>query len=196
MKQKTWPYIFLLVIWIISIFFGFPNLTVQAGAEQSANDNSTTIQIWNRAQGPIVLQLTGPQKYSFTVNPNEKLSVQVVKGSYRYSYKTCGSEQSGQLSITKPTKFNTIQCVLVKVKVCNFTSGPFNLKLSGPSNYNFTINRGTNVIQVFQGKYQFSAQTNYCGGGEGGMTKKGVQTLSNGSRWPWGCRFVRRKYNC
>lgn len=187
MKIRNFPLLLIILTLIIPIFSTPPIYSTQAAG--TVQTDTTSLQIWNRALGPIVFQLSGPKKYSFIVKPDEKLTVQVLKGDYRYSYVACNKTQTDKISIKKPAKINTVKCEVAKVTMINNTSGPMTLKLSGPAEYFFTLQTGKTKIEVVKGKYKFLVHSD-CMRSPGGNIK-GAITLFNGMRWPWFCRIAR-----
>lgn len=176
--------IFLILISLTLSTFLIPPVSPSQAAG-TTQTKTTSLQIWNRSDGQIVFQLSGPKNYSFTVMPNEKLNVQVLKGNYKYSYDACGANQNDKITINKPTKFATTKCSLVIVTFNNKTPRPLIAKFSGPAEYKFTFPLGVTKFKVIKGAYDYTLQSYACNSGGKSLIKTGKIKFINGTRWGW-----------
>jgi hypothetical protein len=165
-------------------------LTLAACPKKPPTPPATYKLVLNNKTGQVVkITLSGPVTYTFTLQPG-KTSQDVKPGKYRYSYQACQGEKKGTLEVKKNGTLLTLAACPknkkpgggeVTVKIKNDTGGTVWLTLTGPANYNFTLNPGRSTITVLKGKYSYKIYG--CGGG----TATGTRQIGNNLEWRFWC---------
>ena len=81
---------------------------------QAATGGTAQLIITNATAERVTLQLSGPKKYTFYVNPG-KNAFEVLKGVYTYSYTSCGIAKTGKMIILNNYKFKVLVLSLIHI---------------------------------------------------------------------------------
>lgn len=137
------------------------------------------LNIHNDTEDSVQITLTGPEDYSFTVEPGKWLKT-VVEGEYKYSYGACGEKFSGEITVEDAQQWLIIDpCGAIptyeKFVVDSHLGESLTLQLVGPQTYDLAVSLGTNkFINLQTGYYTFKYTA--CGGDLSGL----VQITKNG----------------
>lgn len=141
---------------------------------------SWDLNIHNNTEDDVKVTLTGPKNYSFTLEPG-KWTKTVVEGTYKYSYTTCGTKQSGEVTVENDhTWIYIVTCadeaLYAKFVVDSHLGQALTLHMVGPQSYDLAIELGTNrFLDIQTGYYTYSYDA--CG-----TTLTGeVRVLKNGT---------------
>lgn len=162
--------------------------TVTKG-EDDAKSSKIKITVNNQTGAAVWLTFTG-QATVYHQAPAGKSTVELAKGTYKYTYFACGKNNEVKLNVKKAETIQ-IKCggskdkddkdgKTITLKVQNNTGGLLTLVLSGPQSYNFTLGTGMNKITIVPGNYNYTV---WAGCGSASGTKK----LSGGLIWTWWC---------
>ncbi len=144
---------------------------------------SWDLNIHNNTEGDVKITLTGPKNYTFTLEPG-KWSKTVVEGTYKYSYTTCGSKQSGEVKVENDhTWIYIVTCadeaLFAKFVVSSHLGQALTLSMVGPQNYDLAIELGSNrFLDIQTGFYAYTYDA--CGttlAGEVRVLKNGTTNL-------------------
>ena len=150
----------------------------------SAAPKKWDLNIHNNTEEGVKIILTGPEDYTFTVDPGKWLKT-VVEGDYKYSYSACDEKFSGEITVEDDLQWLIIdQCSALpeyaKFVVDSHLGEGLTLQLVGPQSYDLSISLGTNkFISLQTGFYSFTYTA--CGGantGELRLTKNGTARLT------------------
>lgn len=139
--------------------------------------------VHNNTEGKVKVNLSGPEKYSFTVDPGwtEKL---VVEGDYEYNFPGCSGKDEGDITVDKDNVVLLIpKCgaptSYAKFVVDSHLPGTITVTMTGADDIALEISLGKNRFpQMVVGYYQYSYDA--CGqtlGGEIRVTKNGQARL-------------------
>lgn len=171
--KKTW--FSLLMVLAIALTVALP---------VSAAPKKWDLNIHNDTEESVKVTLTGPEDYSFTLEPGQWVKT-VVEGKYKYSYGACGEKFSGEITVEDDQQWLTIEpCGAVpeyaKFVVDSHLGDALTLQLVGPQSYDLSISLGRNkFISLQTGFYTYSYTA--CGGtltGEVRVTKNGTSRLT------------------
>jgi hypothetical protein len=168
---------FILMIVILSFLAIYPQ-PIQA----STGDTAQLI-ITNATAERVTLQLSGPKKYTFYVNPG-KNTFEMLKGVYTYNYTSCGTAKTGKMVILTNFKFKILICQQAKLRIQNWLPVPITVTLQGAVNYTFQVAaRAKPSFRVNRGAYKITIRTG-CAPDliEGMITISGTDTVS-----VWAC---------
>lgn len=122
---------------------------------------SYDLRVHNNTEDPVKIKLKGPETYSFTVQPG-KIIKTVEEGTYEYSYTACGVDVDGEITVNKDRVWLIIDKCSAPVTYAKFVvdshfGETLSLTLTGPQEYDLTVNLGTNkFIDIITGDYVFS----------------------------------------
>jgi hypothetical protein len=137
----------------------FAKTDAQAVTAATAN---SILTVANKSIGPVTVTLTGPSSYTIFA-PVGTTTKEIPKGTYKYSYKACGTNYSGTLKATgAKAKISIAKCKTANLVIMNFTNSTYTLTLSGPASYYYNVPAHSSVRAVIlRGVYQ---HTGVCGG--------------------------------
>ena len=153
--KKKWITLFLVLALVFS--------TVQSAVAAT----TWTLNIHNNTNDVVKLSLTGPKKYSLTLQPG-KVYKEVLEGTYKYSYAACGEKFKGSVTVKNSATWirikkchgpfsSTLWWTDAKFVVISRSSVKVKLKLVGLRKYNLRIDRGRNPFAWLQtGTYTYS----------------------------------------
>ena len=142
---------------------------------------NSILTISNKSIGPVTVSLTGHGTYTI-VAPVGTTTQEVLKGTYKYSYKACGLSFSGSLKATgAKSKIPIAACKTTNLVIQNLTDSTLTLNLVGPATYYYTIPpHSTSRAKILRGVYHWSG---VCLGG----TSSGTWTITSARFLVW-CR--------
>jgi hypothetical protein len=181
MKKTALVALILLVSLSLSAW-SWPAASLPQGANPSPVQAAATpgLMVDNKTGAGVTITLSGPANMTFIAGPG-KTTKALQPGKYRYSYRACGANRTGNITIAqKSSKLTIAKCVTSKVTISNDTGGTLTLTLSGPANYTFNLGSGKTKITVIKGKYTYTGRA-YCG------SKSGTYNLTSGFNWRWWC---------
>jgi hypothetical protein len=147
------------------------------------------LTVINKTKTDVDLRLSGPGSYTIDGH-GAKFKVNLLPGTYSYSYKVCGRTFYGTLVVAKgsqlvlpPCPASAVTKDLTSFTVQNNTSGLLTLVLKAKgTTYTFSLGTGAHVITVQKAQYKYSVKG--CAGG----AKKGMINLFGYLRtWTWTC---------
>jgi hypothetical protein len=183
MKKSHLALLFMVLVLVLATWSpaqAAPSITL------AKKTTAPTIEITNKTKQKVTVKFTGAGNYTVDAI-KAKTVLEVVIGTYQYSYTACGTIKTGtiKVSATKPGKLVIPACKgmkMVAVTIDNKTGGTLYLYLTGPATYNFTFGSGKTKIFIQQGKYSYRAI------GCGGATKTGTVKFGGGKNvWTWFC---------
>jgi hypothetical protein len=145
----------------------------------SAAATKWDLNVHNNTEEGVKIILTGPEDYTFTVEPGKWMKT-VVEGTYKYSYSICDEKFDGEITVEDDLQWLIIDpCNAIpeyaKFVVDSHLGEGLILQLVGPQSYDLSISLGTNKFIALQtGFYTFTYTA--CGGsntGEIRITKNG-----------------------
>ncbi len=140
-------------------------------AELPANGKNTyTLTIYNRS-GQVIDRITfkGSQTYVFTNVPRGRSKYEVVKGTYRVTYRTyCGENINVAARINGNYTLITPYCASSTIHFDNKTGAAFDLTMVGVKTYQVHVPEGKSKYVFLTGNYRFSA-TGTCGTRNGNL---------------------------
>lgn len=140
--------------------------------------------VHNNTESSVKIKLSGPETYSFTVAPG-KIAKTVEEGTYEVSYSACGADVDTEITVDGEGVWLIIDpCPLpefdAKFVVYSHFGETFVLTMSGPREYEFTLNLGKNkFLDIITGDYLYSYDA--CGEQMGGavrVTKNGKARIT------------------
>ena len=150
--------------WIILLLvFALVFSTVQSAVAAT----TWTLNIHNNTNDVVKLTLTGPKKYSLTLQPG-KVYKEVLEGTYKYSYNACGKKFTGSVTVKNSATWLRIKNCRgpfssalwwtdAKFVVISRSSVKVMLKLVGPRKYNLRVDRGRYPFSwLLTGTYTYS----------------------------------------
>lgn len=116
----------------------------------------------------MVLTMSGPREYEFTLNLGKNKFLDIVTGDYFYSYDACGGVVSGAVRVTKNGKARVTlrscerQDLLEhglpnpsNLRIGSHYAFPISLTLIGPHQYYLQVQPGSNHLDVIRGTYSY-----------------------------------------
>lgn len=161
--KKTWLS-FLMVLAIA--------LTLTAPA--FAAPKTWDLHIHNNTEEPVKVTLTGPDDYSFTVNPGKTVKT-VVEGTYTYSFKPCDEKITGEITVEDNLQWLIIEkCPpepeFAKFVVNSHLGEALTVSLVGPQSYDLSVTLGQNKFPFLQtGFYSYTYTA--CDGTQTGLVR-------------------------
>jgi hypothetical protein len=155
------------------------------------------ISILNHNPTAITVTLQGPATYRVVAKGAKNIgytSVNVIQGTYRYSYSLCGANKKGTLlavgnrvQLTLPRCDETPQIQTHTLRIRNETGGWVALQLTGRTSYNFNLAPGKTRVIVSDAKYRYYAT------GCGGKFVKGQVIVWHDTSWSFTCEKSKSK---
>ena len=163
MNKKRLLFVFMAFV------LAFTSLTPATAYARSDAQNVTAattnsiLTVSNKSIGTVTVTLTGPATYTIFAAVGSTTK-EIVKGTYKYSYKACGLSYSGILKATgAKSKIPIAACKTTNVVIMNFTDSTMTLNLFGPASYYYTVPAHSSVrAKILRGGYQYSG---VCKGG-------------------------------
>ena len=141
---------------------------------------SSGLTVDNKTGSTVTITLSGAGSYTIRAVPG-KSSTAVAPGKYKFSYRACGANKTGTITVlSNPAKLTIAKCVMANITIQNDTGGNVSLSLTGPASYFFTLGTGKSKITAIKGKYDYRV-SGVCG------SKTGTVTLGKGLVWRWWC---------
>jgi hypothetical protein len=154
-------------------------------AQASAATTPPKLEITNKSGTNVYLTLKGPQSLYLTVLPGIS-KVELLKGTYQYSYWACGVQETGTVVIKTAGKLTISQCGTAggskkspQLVIVNKNKTTVTVYVYGPTYHMVVAKPGKTKLPVSEGKYQYSFRTD-CGGYQSGslqVKKSGAQLL-------------------
>jgi hypothetical protein len=174
-----------------------------------STDGLKLVVVRNRSNETVTVTLSGKTNYTINAGAGEIVKVQVEYGRYEYSYRACGAPHTG---VFKPGEqlvgvfydpANTIEISkcqgaggggggdnaggavkTVVLVIDNRTDGTLSFVFVGPQTYRISAPKGKTKLTLEKGTYQWTMQSNACGGYD---TDSGNISLNRSSNWTWTC---------
>ena len=156
-----------------------------AKASTTAAAEPTILDIVNKIGANVYLALKGPQILNLTVLPG-KTRVELLKGSYEYSYWACGVQKSGTVVVKAKGTLLIPICGaaggtknLPQLVIVNKDKTSVTVYISGPTYQMVVAKPGKTKVPISEGEYSFSFSTD-CGGYQSGsiqVKKSGAQLI-------------------
>ena len=181
MNKKHLMFVFMAFV------LAFTSLTPATAYARSDAQNVTAattnsiLTVSNKSIGTVTVTLTGPATYTIFAAVGSTTK-EIVKGTYKYSYKACGLSFSGSLKATgAKSKIPIAACKTTNLVIQNLTDSTLTLNLVGPATYYYTIPpHSTSRAKILRGVYHWSG---VCLGG----TSSGTWTITSARFLVW-CR--------
>jgi hypothetical protein len=143
------------------------------------------LEIANKSGASVYLTMKGPQTLYLTVSPGTT-KVELLKGTYQYSYWACGVQETGTVVVKASGKLLIPQCgsaggskKLPQLVVVNKNKTTVTVYIYGPTYHTVVAKPGKTKLPVSEGTYQYSFNTD-CGGYQSGsiqVKKSGAQLI-------------------
>jgi hypothetical protein len=154
------------------------------GAVQPVLAADYDLLVHNNTEDPVSIKLSGPETYSFTVEPG-KIAKTVEEGTYEVSYTACGVEVDTELTVSGEGVWLIIELCpppeyMAKFIVNSHFGDPLTLSMTGPRDYELSLDLGKNkFIDIVTGDYFYSYSA--CDGEVSGsvrVTQNGKASLT------------------
>jgi len=178
--KRTW--FSLLAVLVFALTLAVPALAAVTNWE---------LNVHNNTEGNVKINLNGPKDYVFTVGPG-KFTKTVQEGTYDYTYKACGEEFTGAITVEDDLQWLVIEkCPppdeFAKFVVYSHLGEALTVQLVGPQSYDLSVSLGTNRFPALQtGFYTYTYTA--CDGTQAGqirIEKNGTSQLTL-----YSCEFV------
>jgi hypothetical protein len=150
---------------LILLFSSLVPTTAFASSEAqnvvAAASPNSILTITNKSIAMVTVTLTGPRSYTFYAQVG-KMTQEILKGTYKYSYQACGLKFSGTLKATAAkSRLPIAACKTTNLVILNFTDATVTLSLVGPATYYYTIPPHSSVrAKILRGTYSWSGVCN------------------------------------
>lgn len=138
------------------------------------------LRIHNNTEDPIKIKLSGPDNYSFTIQPG-KLTKTVEEGTYEYSFNACSEKVKGDITVDKDRVWLIIDPCPARIHyskfvILNHMNTATTFEMSGPQAYELSVSSGKNkFLDIVTGEYTYTYDS--CGYDVSGT----IRVLKNGS---------------
>lgn len=176
---------FVVVLIIVALLTSAFTPVAPAKDSPAAAATPSKLEITNKSGANVYLSLKGPQTQYLTVVPG-KTKVEILRGTYQYSYWACGVQQTGTVVVKASGKLLIPQCgsaggskKLPQLVIVNKNKTTVTVYVYGPAYNTIIAKPGKTKLPVSEGTYQYSFRTD-CGGYQSGsiqVKKSGAQLL-------------------
>lgn len=150
MNKKKFLILLVVFCFVFTIFIPSPVVARTIGADAKL----AKLKVNNKTSAAINLILQGSKYYSLSI-PVGNSKHEIQPGKYEWSFTLSGVTSKGKINISGNDNILRLYKITHTVKVVN-KAGDVRIVFTGPKNYTFTLNNGTNKVELVKGKYSYT----------------------------------------